>query len=162
LVFKCAHLDVGFNVETVEYKNITFTVWDVGGQERLRSLWKHCELHLFDPGYTYAHHSGSPLDFQGSQGLIYIVDSNDVDRIADARESLGSLMADSALVGIPILILANKQDLPMAMSTSAITDRLGLHGVREREWYVQGCVAGSGDGLYEGLEWLATTLKKQA
>jgi ADP-ribosylation factor protein 1 len=161
-VVQCTHVDAGFNVDTVEYKNITFTVWDVGGQERLRGLWKHCELYVFLSPDRHAHRFDSLSDFQGSQGLIYVVDSNDVDRIADARESLGSLMADSALVGIPVLILANKQDLPMAMSTSAITDRLGLHGVREREWYVQGCVAGSGDGLYEGLEWLATTLKKRA
>lgn len=31
----------GFNVETVEYKNISFTVWDVGGQDKIRPLWRH-------------------------------------------------------------------------------------------------------------------------
>lgn len=32
---------IGFNVETVEYKNISFTVWDVGGQDKIRPLWRH-------------------------------------------------------------------------------------------------------------------------
>ena len=32
---------VGFNVETVEYKNVKFTIWDVGGQQKIRPLWKH-------------------------------------------------------------------------------------------------------------------------
>jgi GTPase SAR1 family protein len=41
---------IGFNVETVEYKNISFTVWDVGGQDKIRPLWRHCEwlTQIFD------------------------------------------------------------------------------------------------------------------
>lgn len=35
---------IGFNVETVEYKNLKFTIWDVGGQPKLRPLWKHYYL----------------------------------------------------------------------------------------------------------------------
>ena len=52
---------IGFNVETVEYKNISFTVWDVGGQDKIRPLWRHY--------------------FQNTQGLIFVVDSNDRERI---------------------------------------------------------------------------------
>lgn len=37
----CAFFYEGFNVETVEYKNISFTVWDVGGQDKIRPLWRH-------------------------------------------------------------------------------------------------------------------------
>jgi small GTP-binding protein len=37
---------IGFNVETVEYKNILFTVWDIGGQNKIRPLWKHFESPL--------------------------------------------------------------------------------------------------------------------
>lgn len=57
---------VGFNVETVEYKNIKFNVWDVGGQDKIRRLWRYY--------------------FQGTDGLIYVVDSSDRDRIQDAKE----------------------------------------------------------------------------
>jgi ADP-ribosylation factor protein 6 len=32
---------VGFNVETVTYKNVKFNVWDVGGQDKIRPLWRH-------------------------------------------------------------------------------------------------------------------------
>ncbi len=56
---------LGFNVETVEYKNIQFTVWDVGGQDKIRPLWRHY--------------------FQNTQGIIFVVDSNDRDRIVEAR-----------------------------------------------------------------------------
>lgn len=43
--FRCTRLiiSLGFNVETVEYKNISFTVWDVGGQDKIRPLWRHCK-----------------------------------------------------------------------------------------------------------------------
>ena len=59
---------IGFNVETVEYKNISFTVWDVGGQDKIRPLWRHY--------------------FQNTQGLIFVVDSNDRERVGEARDEL--------------------------------------------------------------------------
>merc|ERR1712196_150354 len=58
---------IGFNVETVEYKNISFNVWDIGGQDKIRKLWRYY--------------------YQNTQGLIFVVDSNDRDRIEDARRS---------------------------------------------------------------------------
>lgn len=42
MLFDFIYLSIsGFNVETVEYKNISFTVWDVGGQDKIRPLWRH-------------------------------------------------------------------------------------------------------------------------
>jgi hypothetical protein len=46
------------------------------------------------------------------------------------------------------------QDLPNAMNAAEITDKLGLHSLRQRAWYIQAACATSGDGLYEGLEWV--------
>ncbi|KAK7829537.1 adp-ribosylation factor [Quercus suber] len=89
---------IGFNVETVEYKNISFTVWDVGGQDK--------------------------------------------DELRDAV----------------LLVFANKQDLPNAMNAAEITDKLGLHSLRQRHWYIQSTCATSGEGLYEGLEWLSSNI----
>ena len=63
---------IGFNVETVEYKNISFTVWDVGGQTKIRRLWAYY--------------------FQNTQGLIYVVDSNDRERIAEAEKELQNMV----------------------------------------------------------------------
>ena len=62
----------GFNVETVEYKNISFTVWDVGGQDKIRPLWRHY--------------------FQNTQGLIFVVDSNDRERVAESRDELHKMV----------------------------------------------------------------------
>merc|ERR1712194_477625 len=97
---------IGFNVETVTYKSISFTVWDVGGQDKIRPLWRH-----------YYH---------GTNGLVF----------------------------------ANKQDLPQAMSAEDVTRRLALENLPpERKWFVQPACAPSGDGLYEGLDWLASVLR---
>ncbi|GFY98630.1 ADP-ribosylation factor A1F [Actinidia rufa] len=107
---------IGFNVETVEYKNISFTVWDdVGGQDK---------------------------------GLIFVVDSNDRDRVVEARDELHRML--------------NEQDLPNAMNAAEITDKLGLHSLRQRHWYIQSTCATSGEGLYEGLDWLSNNIANKA
>ncbi|XP_033761575.1 uncharacterized protein LOC117343343 [Pecten maximus] len=132
---------IGFNVETVEYKNISFTVWDVGGQDKIRPLWRHY--------------------FQNTQGLIFVVDSNDRERVGEAREELMRMLNEDELREAVLLVFANKQDLPNAMNAAEITDKLGLHSLRNRNWYIQATCATSGDGLYEGLDWLSNQLKKQ-
>jgi len=58
-------------------------------------------------------------------------------------------------------IFACAQDLPNAMNAAEITDKLGLHSLRQRNWYIQATCATSGDGLYEGLDWLSNQLKNQ-
>ncbi|XP_020625090.1 ADP-ribosylation factor 1-like 2 [Orbicella faveolata] len=130
---------IGFNVETVEYKNISFTVWDVGGQDKIRPLWRHY--------------------FQNTQGLIFVVDSNDRERAGEAREELNRMLGEDELRDATLLVFANKQDLPNAMNAAEITDKLGLHSLRNRSWYIQATCATSGDGLYEGLDWLSNQLK---
>ncbi|KAF5344337.1 hypothetical protein D9758_013242 [Tetrapyrgos nigripes] len=131
----------GFNVETVEYKKICFTVWDVGGQGTIRKLWRHY--------------------YQNTQGLIFVVDSNDRERIGDVREEIQHLMNQDELQDASLLVLANKQDLPQAMNVAELIDKLGLHALRNRDWYVQAACATSGDGLYEGLEWLSKHVKSR-
>ncbi|KAJ4787031.1 hypothetical protein LUZ62_038277 [Rhynchospora pubera] len=101
---------IGFNVETVEYKNISFTVWDVGGQDKIRPLWRHY--------------------FQNTQGLIFVVDSNDRDRVVEARDELHRMLNEDELRDAVLLVFANKQDLPNAMNAAEITDKLGLHSLR--------------------------------
>ncbi|KFH44973.1 ADP-ribosylation factor-like protein [Hapsidospora chrysogenum ATCC 11550] len=99
--------------------------------------------------------------FQNTQGIIFVVDSNDRDRIVEAREELQRMLNEDELRDAILLVFANKQDLPNAMNAAEITDKLGLHSLRQRAWYIQSTCATSGDGLYEGLEWLATTLRNQ-
>jgi len=132
---------IGFNVETVEYKNISFTVWDVGGQDKIRPLWRHY--------------------FQNTQGLIFVVDSNDRERAQEANEELHKMLQEDELRDAVLLVFANKQDLPNAMTAAEITDKLGLNQLRSRVWYIQGTCATQGQGLYEGLDWLSTELSKR-
>lgn len=91
------------------------------------------------------------VDYTGTQGIIYVVDSNDRERTSDAREELHHMLTDPELQNAPLLVLANKQDLPQALSASELTDRLGLNGVRDRQWFMQASCAVSGEGLYEGM-----------
>jgi ADP-ribosylation factor 1/2 len=130
---------IGFNVETVEYRNISFTVWDVGGQNKIRPLWRHY--------------------YQGTQGLIFVVDSNDSARLPEAGKELHSLLSDEAMQNAVVLVLANKQDLPHAVDAATVCDKLQLRTLSAKhEWYIQPCSAVQSVGLFEGLDWLSKTL----
>lgn len=131
---------IGFNVESVSYKNIDFTVWDVGGQDKIRPLWRHY--------------------FQNTQGVIFVVDSNDRDRFDEARDELRKMMVEEELRDAYLLVFANKQDLPNAASTAEIVNALGLPDLKHREWYIMSCCATNGAGLFEGLDWLADKLRQ--
>jgi len=83
---------IGFNVETVEYKKISFTVWDVGGQEKIRPLWRHY--------------------YQNAEGIIFVVDSNDRERLDDseeydnsAKEELQRMLQEPDLSNSALLVL---------------------------------------------------------
>merc|ERR1712037_1064586 len=112
---------------------------DVGGQDKIRPLWRHY--------------------YQNTQGVIFVVDSNDRERIDDSSGSDNS--AEEELRDAVVLCFANKQDLPNAMSVNEVTERLGLNQLRNRQWYIQSTCATTGDGLYEGLDWLSNTLNKK-
>ncbi|XP_067939271.1 uncharacterized protein [Watersipora subatra] len=132
---------IGFNVETITpKKGLTFTVWDVGGQSRIRLLWKHY--------------------YQNTQGLIYVVDSCDRSRIEEAREELSYLLESKEMTGVPVVILANKQDLPNAASCSEIASALQLSKLTTRKWHVQATCATNGEGLYESMDILAAYTKE--
>ena len=124
---------IGFIVETLTpVKNISFTVWDIGGQDKIRPLWRHY--------------------FVGAHGVMFVVDSADENRLNEAREELSWVLNSDELIGVPLVILANKQDLPGAVSPSDIAAKLDLQFVKGRNWYIQGTNALNGDGLYEAIE----------
>ena len=128
-------------METVEYRNVHFTVWDVGGQDRIRKLWRHY--------------------YVGTQGLVYLVDSNDAGRFQEAAEELHHLLSQDELRDAAVLVFANKQDLPYAVSASEIGDKMGLRAVRQN-WFIQPCSATTGEGVYEGMDWLANALARKS
>eukprot|EP01089_Gocevia_fonbrunei_P019355 TRINITY_DN6834_c0_g2_i1.p1 TRINITY_DN6834_c0_g2~~TRINITY_DN6834_c0_g2_i1.p1 ORF type:complete len:163 (+),score=20.20 TRINITY_DN6834_c0_g2_i1:72-491(+) len=125
---------IGFNVETVTYKNLNFTLWDVGGQAQIRSLWRHY--------------------FNEMDLLIYVVDSYDKDRMSEAKDELTKLLNEPELDKAALLVLCNKQDLPNALTVTQITEQLGL-AYLSRPWNIQACCTTTGEGLYEGLDWAA-------
>lgn len=77
------------------------------------------------------------LDFQNTQGIIFVVDSNDRERVSEAREELQRMLNEDELRDALLLVFANKQDLPNAMNAAEITDKLGLQALRQRTWYIQ-------------------------
>ncbi|CAN1269150.1 ADP-ribosylation factor 1 [Linum perenne] len=115
-------------------------VWDVGGQEKLRPLWRHY--------------------FNNTDGLIYVVDSLDRERIGKAKAEFQSIIKDPFMLNSIILVFANKQDMKGAMSPMEVCQGLGLPELKNRKWHIQGTCALKGDGLYEGLDWLSNTLKE--
>ncbi|KAL0335392.1 UNVERIFIED_CONTAM: ADP-ribosylation factor 1 [Sesamum radiatum] len=148
---------IGFNVETVEYKNISFTVWGLVVKTSYELEWSSLmdiTLPLIRP--LWRHY------FQNTQGLIFVVDSNDRDRVVEARDELHRMLNEDELRDAVLLVFANKQDLPNAMNAAEITDKLGLHSLRQRHWYIQSTCATSGEGLYEGLDWLSNNIANKA
>ncbi|RCH77757.1 ADP-ribosylation factor, Arf Arf6, partial [Rhizopus stolonifer] len=114
---------------------------DVGGQDKIRNLWRHY--------YT------------GTQGLIFVIDSQDQERIDEAKQELHRILSDREMKDCLLLVFANKQDLPNALSPSEVTDRLGLDKMKDRSWYVYPSCATTGEGLYQGLNWLSQNVKSK-
>ena len=135
---------LGFNVETVSYRNIEFMVWDMGGQDKIRQLWSHY--------------------YEGTQALIFVVDSADAERMDEARQELHKLMEQEELKDAVLLVYANKQDVAGALSVQQVAESLQLGDLPDsRVWYLQACAAASADGagVTDGLDWLAGELAKR-
>jgi len=133
---------VGSNVETVNYKNLKFEVWDLGGQTNLRTAWT-----------TY---------YRGTDAVIMMIDSTDRARIAISKDELSRLLEHSELDQAVLLVFANKQDLKDAMTAAELSELLGLTHIKKHNWQIQACCALTGEGLHEGLEWIAQQVSELA
>jgi len=132
---------IGSNVEELVFKNVRMCVWDLGGQRDLREMWR--------------------LYYIEADGLIMVVDSSDEERFDTAREELHAALGSGELDNAVVLIYANKQDLSTSLSVSEISDALALYTIRTQPWHIQPCSAVSGDGLRDGLAWLAEALQEK-
>eukprot|EP00427_Karlodinium_veneficum_P017739 CAMPEP_0169140764 /NCGR_PEP_ID=MMETSP1015-20121227/43819_1 /TAXON_ID=342587 /ORGANISM="Karlodinium micrum, Strain CCMP2283" /LENGTH=179 /DNA_ID=CAMNT_0009206843 /DNA_START=18 /DNA_END=557 /DNA_ORIENTATION=+ len=130
---------IGFNVENVQYRNISFTVWDVGGQSKIRQLWRHY--------------------YQHAQGLIFVIDANDPDRIDEARAELTGMLDEEELKDTVVLVLANKQDMPTSMKAPEIEERLRLKEIKQKFKVEEACAL-DGQGLSDGLDWLSWNMMR--
>merc|ERR1712107_386396 len=82
--------------------------------------------------------------------------------MGDAKEELSKMLNEDEMRDAVVLVFANKQDLPNAMPAAEVTEKLGLHNMRNRQWFIQSACATTGDGLYEGLDWLSRTLDQRS
>jgi signal recognition particle receptor subunit beta len=151
---------IGFNVETIDVvvpspstagllssKKTSMTVWDVGGCDKIRPLWRHY--------------------YAGLNGIVYFVDGCDRERMFHESESdrwnsaqglLEGTLAEEVLKHVPVLVLVNKQDLGGCISPDEVGERLNLAQYRDRLSNCMGCCATSGVGLMEAMQWLATAM----
>ncbi|CAL6071191.1 ADP-ribosylation_factor [Hexamita inflata] len=137
--------NIDFHIEMVEHKGIKFLEWDLGG----------CGIrHQFIP---------QCLNSQIIDAIIYVVDSCDQDpfRIQDSKVQLQKLMTEDRLQDAALLVFANKQDLPKAMSLSDLSEKLELNSYINREQHIQACSAKTGEGLQQGFEWLSTIINER-
>lgn len=126
-------LAIGFNVETVQYKNIKFQVWDLGGQTSIRPYWR--------------------CYYANTDAVIYVVDSVDRDRVSTAKEELMAMLEEDELKDASLLVFANKQDMAGAMTAAEVSDALGLSTLMNRQWSIYKTSAVKGEGLTDGLDW---------
>lgn len=133
---------IGFNVETINYKRLSLTMWDVGSRGRVRALWRHY--------------------YQNTQAVIWVSAASERDegRLEEERFELHRLFNEDELRDAVLCVLANKMDLPNARSATQVAADLGLAELRARHVKVFATCATSGDGLYEALDWISTALNE--
>ena len=89
------------------------------------------------------------------------MDATDRNRLNETTEELKQLLKDEKLAKVPILVLANKQDVPSKMAATEISENMGLVKLRDRTWQIQGTSAIDGTGLKEGLDWVCKNVGKK-
>lgn len=128
---------IGFNVESVTYKNLNFNVWDLGGQTSIRPYWR--------------------CYYSNTAAVVFVVDSTDIERLGTAAEELSAMLGEEELRDAALLVFANKQDQPGAKGAGEISEALRLGELRDRNWSIMACSAVDGRGVNEGMDWLVVS-----
>lgn len=159
---------IGFNVESVTYKNLNFNVWvclipsssplplltprfqrqplqpltftpkDLGGQTSIRPYWR--------------------CYYANTAAVIFVIDSTDIERLTTASEELRAMLNEEELRDAALLVFANKQDQPGAKGAGEISEALKLGELKDRNWSIVACSAVDGRGVQEGMDWLVTNV----
>ncbi|GAB5591199.1 ADP-ribosylation factor-like protein 2 [Umbelopsis nana] len=125
---------LGFNIKTLEHGPYKLNIWDVGGQKSIRSYWRNY--------------------FEQTDALVWVVDSADRLRIDDCRQELAQLLQEERLAGATLLVFANKQDIPSALTDVQLKEALNLDAIKSHHWNIQACSAVTGENLLTGMDWV--------
>jgi small GTP-binding protein len=133
---------IGVDFEKLTINDTSLMVWSIGGRSAHRALWTQ--------------------QYKRMSAFIFVVDSNDHERIDEAREKLHQLVNDENFQEKPILIFANKQDLPNAMDCNQLQDKLHLEKLNKNiKWHLQPASAVHNQGLHQGFEWLMNSIREK-
>ncbi|PWW73584.1 ARF/SAR superfamily [Tuber magnatum] len=130
---------IGFNVESVTYKNLNFNVW-VCGQTSIRPYWR--------------------CYYANTAAVVFVVDATDHARLETAAEELQAMLNEDELREAALLVFANKQDQPGVLGAAEISEALKLPSLKERSWSIFGCSAVTGHGVNDGMDWLVKTVQE--
>ncbi|XP_023601290.1 ADP-ribosylation factor-related protein 1 isoform X2 [Myotis lucifugus] len=168
---------VGLNIGTVDVGKARLMFWDLGGQEELQSLW---DKNVDSPGLWLSHWCPKPREsisqkalllcmcptrphspglwqyYAECHGVIYVIDSTDEDRLSESKQAFEKMVMSEALDGVPILVLANKQDVETCLSIPDIKTAFSdcTSKIGRRDCLTQACSALTGKGVREGIEWM--------
>jgi small GTP-binding protein len=129
---------IGSNVEELNYNNVKFQAWDLGGQESNRSLWD--------------------VYYMSTDAIVYVIDSQDDEFFEESKAQFHKLLVHPILKNATILIFANKQDLPGAKPVNKLIQDYGFDQIKNHIWHIQSCSALKGEGLVTGIKWLSEQL----
>ena len=128
---------MGFVYESIQHKNFKLNVWDVAGQDSLRSLWKHY--------------------YQNTKAVIFVVDSSDKKRIGLAKDELHKIISDEELKDSCLLLLSNKMDLNI-MSVDEVMMSMDFDKIKNPRKKIMGVCGLKGEGLTQALNWLVSNI----
>ncbi|XP_040887979.1 ADP-ribosylation factor-like protein 13B isoform X2 [Toxotes jaculatrix] len=140
---------VGFSKVDLKQGKFEVTIFDLGGGKRIRGIWKNY--------------------YSESHGVVFVVDSSDVQRIQETRETMAEVLQHPRIAGKPVLVLANKQDQEGALAEADIIENLSLEKlVNENKCLcqIEPCSAVLGYGkkvdksIKKGLNWLLSNIAK--
>ena len=129
---------IGSNVEEINYNNVQFQAWDLGGQESTRSVWD--------------------VYYMNIDAIVYVIDSQDEEYYEESKLQFHKLLRNPNLKNSTILIFANKQDLPGVKDVNRLIQDYELDKIKDHIWHIQPCSALKGEGLVTGIKWLSEQL----
>ena len=128
---------LGFQIFSMHFRGYILNLWDIGGQQSLRAYWRNY--------------------FESTDGIVWVVDCNDVARLDMCKQELHALLKEERLAGASLLLFLNKVDIPTALPMADVAAALDVETLRmegKRHVELVRCSAVTGEGLLQGVEWI--------